>query len=90
MEVRHPIPPFTREDVIKKVRAAEDGWNTRDAQRVALAYTEDSTWRNRSEFLEGRAAIMKFLTRKWGRELEYRLIKEMWTFDAAHRRPFRL
>ncbi len=82
MEVRHPIPPFTREDAIKKVRAAEDGWNTRDPQRVALAYTEDSTWRNRSEFLKGRAAIMKFLTKKWGRELEYRLIKEMWTFDA--------
>lgn len=81
MEVSPPVPPFTRE-AIKKVRAAEDGWNTRDPQRVALAHTEDSTWRNRSEFFEGRAAIMEFLTRKWRRQLEYRLIKEMWTFDA--------
>jgi nuclear transport factor 2 (NTF2) superfamily protein len=82
METRPPVPPFDREDAIKKVRAAEDGWNTRDPQRVALAYTEDSRWRNRSEFFEGRAAIVEFLTRKWARELDYRLIKEMWTFGS--------
>jgi len=82
METRPPVPPFDREDAIKKVRAAEDGWNTRDPQRVALAYTEDSRWRNRSEFFEGRAAIVEFLTRKWARELDYRLIKEMWAFGS--------
>ena len=82
METRPPVPPFTRDDAIKKVRAAEDGWNTRDPQRVALAYTPDSRWRNRSEFFEGRPAIVEFLTRKWAKELEYRLIKEMWAFDA--------
>ena len=82
METRPPVPPFDREDAIKKVHAAEDGWNTRDPQRVALAYTEDSRWRNRSEFFEGRAAIVEFLTRKWARELDYRLIKEMWTFGS--------
>ena len=82
METRPPVPPFTRDDAIKKVRAAEDGWNTRDPQRVALAYTPDSRWRNRSEFFEGRPAIVEFLTRKWAKELDYRLIKEMWAFDA--------
>ncbi len=82
MEARPPVPPFTREDAVKKVRAAEDGWNTRDPQKVALAYTEDSTWRNRSEFFEGRPAIIDFLTHKWARELEYRLIKQMWAFDS--------
>lgn len=82
METRPPVPPFTRDDAIKKVRAAEDGWNTRDPQRVALAYTPDSRWRNRSEFFEGRPAIVDFLTRKWAKELDYRLIKEMWAFDA--------
>ncbi len=82
METRPPVPPFDREDAIRKVRAAEDGWNTRDPQRVALAYTEDSRWRNRSEFFEGRAAIVEFLTRKWAKELDYRLIKEMWTFGS--------
>jgi uncharacterized protein len=82
METRPPVPPFGREDAIKKVRAAEDGWNTRDPNRVALAYTEDSRWRNRSEFFEGRAAIVEFLTRKWATELDYRLIKEMWAFDT--------
>ena len=82
METRPPVPPFTRDDAIKKVRAAEDGWNSRDPQKVALAYTRDSRWRNRSEFFEGRAAIVDFLTRKWARELDYRLIKEMWAFDA--------
>jgi len=75
-------PPFTRTSAIAKVRMAEDAWNTRDPQRVALAYTEDCIWRNRAEFFQGRAAIQQFLTRKWSRELEYRLIKELWTFDA--------
>jgi hypothetical protein len=73
-------PPFTLESAIAKVRMAEDGWNTRDPQRVALAYTEDSQWRNRAEFLQGRAAIQQFLRRKWDRELDYRLIKEIWAF----------
>jgi nuclear transport factor 2 (NTF2) superfamily protein len=75
------VPPFSRDDAVKKVRAAEDAWNTRDPQKVALAYSEDSRWRNRSEFFSGRAAIVDFLTRKWAKELEYRLIKEMWAFD---------
>jgi nuclear transport factor 2 (NTF2) superfamily protein len=73
------VPPFSREDAVTKVRAAENGWNTRDPERVALAYTPDSRWRNRSEFLVGRPAIVEFLTRKWARELDYRLIKELWT-----------
>jgi len=77
---RPPLPPFTAETAAQKVRMAEDAWNTRDPARVALAYTTDSRWRNRSEFLEGRAAIEAFLTRKWNRELDYRLIKEVWTF----------
>ena len=80
METRPPVPPFTREDAIKKVRAAEDGWNGRNPEKVAAAYTEDSRWRNRSEFLHGREEIEAFLTRKWQRELDYRLIKEMWAF----------
>jgi uncharacterized protein len=75
-----PIPPFTCETAIAKVRMAEDGWNSRDPQRVSLAYTEDSMWRNRAEFITGRAAIVAFLTRKWNKELDYRLIKELWTF----------
>ncbi len=77
---RPPLPPFTEEGAIQKVRAAEDGWNTRDPGRVALAYTPDSRWRNRVEFPVGRAEIEAFLTRKWSRELDYRLIKELWTF----------
>jgi uncharacterized protein len=81
MESKPPLPPFTRDTAVAKVRGAEDGWNTRDPERVALAYTPDSRWRNRSEFVEGRAAIVAFLTRKWTKELDYRLIKEMWTFD---------
>jgi nuclear transport factor 2 (NTF2) superfamily protein len=76
------VPPFTREIAVRKVRLAEDGWNSRDAERVALAYTEDSQWRNRSEFVTGREQIVEFLRRKWGKELEYRLIKELWAFDA--------
>ncbi|RMB07716.1 DUF1348 family protein [Eilatimonas milleporae] len=76
--MRPPLPPFTTETASQKVRAAEDGWNSRDPARVALAYTEDSIWRNRSEFFKGRTAIEAFLTRKWTREHEYRLIKELW------------
>ena len=80
MERRPPTPPFDHETAVTKVRGAEDGWNTRDPQRVALAYTPDSRWRNRSEFLTGREEIVAFLTRTWEKELEYRLIKEMWAF----------
>jgi nuclear transport factor 2 (NTF2) superfamily protein len=76
------VPPFTREIAIRKVRAAEDGWNSRDPERVALAYTVDSQWRNRSEFVAGREQIVAFLRGKWAKELEYRLIKEIWAFDA--------
>ncbi|TAK99634.1 MAG: nuclear transport factor 2 family protein [Aquabacterium sp.] len=79
---RLPLPPFSREDAIKKVRLAEDAWNTRDPQRVAMAYTPDSRWRNRAEFPQGRKQIEAFLTRKWQRELDYRLIKEIWAFDT--------
>ncbi len=79
-EIRPPLPPFTRDTAIQKVRAAEDAWNGCDPGRVALAYTEDSRWRNRAEFVVGRAAIVDFLTRKWARELDYRLIKELWAF----------
>jgi len=75
-----PLPPFTAETAAQKVRAAEDAWNTRDPARAALAYTPDSRWRNRAEFLHGRAAIEAFLTRKWNCELDYRLIKELWAF----------
>ena len=81
-ELRPPLPPFTAETAAHKVRAAEDGWNSRDPARVALAYTEDSQWRNRSSFLQGRAAIEAFLAAKWQREQEYRLIKELWAHDA--------
>ena len=77
---RPPLPPFTRETAIEKVRRAEDAWNSRDPQGVSLAYTPDSRWRNRSEFLHGRDEIVAFLTRKWERELDYRLIKELWAF----------
>ena len=79
---RPPLPPFTAETAAQKARMAEDAWNSRDPARVALAYTEDSKWRNRAEFFEGRAAIETFLTRKWQRELDYRLIKEVWAFTA--------
>ncbi|WP_299482282.1 nuclear transport factor 2 family protein [uncultured Roseibium sp.] len=77
---RPPFPPFSRETAIAKIRAAEDGWNGRDPAKVAQAYTPDSRWRNRSEFPVGRAEIEAFLTRKWAKELEYRLIKELWAF----------
>jgi len=82
METRPPLPPFTTESAAQKVRTAEDGWNSRDPARVALAYTPDSVWRNRAEFLAGRGEIEAFLTRKWERELEYRLIKELWAHDG--------
>jgi nuclear transport factor 2 (NTF2) superfamily protein len=78
---RPPLPPFTRESALQKVRAAEDGWNGRNPERVALAYSPDSRWRNRAEFLQGREAIAAFLTRKWARELDYRLIKELWAWS---------
>lgn len=77
---RPPLPPFTSETAVQKVRLAEDGWNSRDPAKVALAYTPDSRWRNRSEFLTGRAAIEDFLAAKWQREQSYRLIKELWAF----------
>jgi nuclear transport factor 2 (NTF2) superfamily protein len=76
------VPPFTRETAVLKVRAAEDGWNSRDPQRVCLAYSVDSRWRNRSEFFTGREQIVEFLMRKWAKELEYRLIKELWAFGG--------
>jgi nuclear transport factor 2 (NTF2) superfamily protein len=82
-EVRKPLPPFTQESAIRKVRAAEDGWNSCDPDRVAQAYTIDSYWRNRSEFIQGRSEIVGFLSRKWSKELEYRLIKELWAWSGS-------
>jgi len=85
MEAKHrrpPFPPFDRDSAIQKVRLAEDAWNTRDPERVSLAYTVDSVWRNRAEFVSGREAIVEFLRRKWNRELEYRLIKELWAVSG--------
>ncbi len=79
--VRPPLPPFTRESAIEKVRLAEDGWNTRDADKVSLAYSLDTEWRNRAEFTHGREEARQFLARKWKKELEYRLIKELWAFN---------
>jgi nuclear transport factor 2 (NTF2) superfamily protein len=81
-QVRPPVPPFTEETARQKVKAAQDAWNTRDPERVALAYTEDSRWRNRDEFFEGREAIKEFLRRKWSRELAYRLEKNLWCFTG--------
>lgn len=78
---RPPLPPFTHASAVEKVRLAEDGWNSRDAARVALAYSEDTYWRNRSEFMTGRAEAQQFLERKWAKELDYRLIKELWAFS---------
>jgi nuclear transport factor 2 (NTF2) superfamily protein len=80
MSQRPPLPPFNLEDAVKKVRLAENAWNSRDPEKVSLAYTEDSRWRNRAEFLQGREAIVAFLKRKWARELDYRLVKELWGF----------
>ncbi|WP_089103433.1 nuclear transport factor 2 family protein [Streptomyces hyaluromycini] len=82
MADRPPLPPFTRETAVQKVQAAEDAWNTRDPERVALAYSEDSVWRNRGTFVTGRAAIVEFLTAKWARELDYALRKDLWAFDG--------
>ncbi|WP_109482112.1 DUF1348 family protein [Paraburkholderia sp. C35] len=79
-EVRPPLPPFTRETAIQKIRQAEDGWNSRDASKVALVYSTDTWWRNRAEFVQGREAARAFLERKWSKEFEYRLIKELWAF----------
>ena len=78
--IRPPVPPFSRETAVQKVRLAEDGWNSRNPEKVALAYTLDSRWRNRSEFVNGRQEVVAFLTRKWDKELDYRLIKELWAF----------
>src|ERR1700729_2293397 len=82
MSSRPPVPPFNEQTAVEKVRLAEDGWNTRDAEKVALAYTIDSRWRNRAEFPTGREQIVSFLRRKWTRELDYRLIKELWAFEG--------
>ena len=79
-EPRPPLPPFDLKGAVQKVRMAEDAWNSRDPAKVSLAYTVDSVWRNRSEFLQGRDAIVQFLTRKWAKELDYRLIKELWAY----------
>jgi len=79
---RPPVPPFTEETAVQKVRLIEDAWNNRDPERLALGYAEDSRWRNRAEFLTGRTEIVEFLKRKWTRELDYRLIKELWTFGG--------
>ena len=81
IEARPPFPPFTCEMAVQKVRMAEDAWNNQDPQRIALAYTIDSEWRNRNEFPQGRAQIIEFLTRKWTQELDYRLVKELWAFN---------
>jgi len=78
--IRPPLPPFTAETAAQKARAAEDGWNTRDAVKVSMAYTENSKWRNRAEIFQGRDKIVEFLNRKWAREIEYRLIKEVWAY----------
>jgi nuclear transport factor 2 (NTF2) superfamily protein len=82
-ESRPPFPPFTRESAAQKARAAEDAWNSREPERVSLAYTPDSVWRNRSEFFAGREAIVQFLRRKWAKELDYRLIKEVWAWHES-------
>ena len=81
-QVRPPVPPFDRDSAIQKIRLAEDAWNSRDPERVSLGYTPDSVWRNRAEFITGREAIVQFLRRKWARELDYRLIKELWAVSG--------
>ncbi len=83
-EIKPPVPPFTEETALAKVKAAENAWNTRDPEVVARAYTEDSQWRNRDEFFTGREAIKEFLTRKWAKELDYKLMKELWSFTGNH------
>jgi nuclear transport factor 2 (NTF2) superfamily protein len=82
MTTRPPLPPFSLDSAIRKVRLAEDGWNSRDPEKVSLAYTEDTVWRNRAEFTRGREQVVEFLTRKWRKELDYRLIKELWAHDG--------
>lgn len=82
MEIRQPIPPFTAATAVQKVRMAEDAWNSRDPERVSLVYTPDTRWRNRAEFVNGREQVKIFLQRKWARELDYRLIKELWAFTG--------
>ena len=82
METKPPLPPFTSETAVQKVRMAEDAWNSRDPDRVCLVYTEDTQWRNRAEFPSGRDQVREFLVRKWARELDYRLIKELWAFQG--------
>lgn len=82
METRPPLPPFTRESARQKVRLAEDAWNSQDPERVSLVYAPDTHWRNRAEFVDGRDDVVKFLQRKWHKELDYRLIKELWAFEA--------
>jgi len=82
MDARPPLPPFDRDTAAQKVRLAEDAWNSRDPERIAQAYTADTRWRNRAEFVEGREDVVAFLRRKWSRELEYRLIKELWAHDG--------
>lgn len=82
MEIRQPVPPFALETATLKVRMAEDAWNSRDPEKVSLVYTTDTCWRNRAEFVNGREEVVQFLQRKWSQELDYRLIKELWTFDA--------
>ena len=82
MNPRPPLPPFTEETARQKIQAAEDAWNSRDPERVALAYTADTEWRNRADFIHGRAEVVEFLRRKWARELDYRLRKELWTFSG--------
>ncbi|MBY8882403.1 nuclear transport factor 2 family protein [Actinacidiphila acidipaludis] len=84
MDSRPPVPPFTHQSATQKVRQAENGWNSRDPHKVSLVYTPDSQWRNRAEFVNGREEIVAFLTRKWNRELDYRLIKELWAFEGNH------
>src|ERR1700682_5492104 len=81
---RLPLPPFTEETAAQKARLAEDAWNSRDPEKVALAYTTDSRWRNRAEFLHGRQKITEYLKRKWAKELQYRLIKELWAYEGNH------
>ena len=83
-EIKPPVPPFTEETAGAKVKAAEDAWNTRDPEVVAKAYTQDSQWRNRDEFFTGREAIKEFLRRKWAKELDYRLMKELWAYTGNH------
>jgi uncharacterized protein len=83
-QTKPPLPPFSLESAREKVRMAEDAWNTRDPERVVLVYTEDTAWRNRAEFPVGREQVRQFLQRKWAREFDYRLIKELWVYDAAH------